>query len=793
MSVAALLAHMLSIAHGVVASMACGACFYFGGLTLVPRRWDDSLGRGESPAIVGAALYVILCWFGITFNVPLTLLAIGFAGGVLLLAAVRCRHLVTTLEAHAVLTRVTLGWLLAFVMLYVLAYLFTMPPATAEYLPPAWIGNIDLLTYVRYSKYLLRLGPSNLAGFSYLSDVYLQTPAVFYVLGGISLLFDQQPLGAAMPAQFALTALIGVFAARISRSVFAVSRSAALAIACILISGQFFRYVEGNYFLSTLMSTPILLYLLWTTVSYRSPRLLDVGLAIRFGSAYVLLLFMYPFLLFVGLAAQAAAIALMLVAEAQSDGRNGTAWREAGRNAGRTTCAALLSLGLLALCFSRRLAWSISMVRSLSQAGVAGWTLDIISPLAVLGLPGMAVDRGHIEISHPTSRVWAVAAFCAVALALGFLYFWQFRRRTTPAQRTLAGLAGGAFLLYCAYFAYLGPSYQQWKFASYSVLPLSFVAFAGGLQLLQQSGPFARATRTAVGHRVVTALLGMVAVGLVGGNLLIHAQSDSELVRFPGTLRNLAMVDTLPFFRDLAVQMDDSNPFGPYLALYFLPSKRVHVISSSFRPNEPLSFEHVSRQRPLLIQNYGCEGVGHDDTMTVPGVGCLLLEPPSLALATSYPFNQSFLFVHFEGLGPREPPGRWNNSQSPVTLELTADLRRAWVYQDTYINLLLNPYLPPGTPRRRLVFSWGADEHAEALLGAGGWISLPVRPADWTGDRLSKLPIAIAFPDSVAPHWVEAPEGRYKEVRPLAVTFEALSVSVSPAGRVLTPIVAAAR
>ena len=792
MNIAAILAHTLSIAHGVGASLACVACFYLGGRALVPSRWYDSLGRGESPAVLGAALYVLVCWFGIGFGIPLTRLAIGFSSVVLVLAVARYRWLLADFKARATHRPAALYWLLTFVALYVLAYVFTMPPATAEYLPPAWTGNIDLLTYVRYTNYLLRLGPSTLAGFSQRNFVYLQTPGVFYVLGWLSLLFGQQPLSAVMPAQFALSALIGLFAARISHSVFAVSRTATLAIACILISGPFFRYVAGAYFLSTLMSTPILLYLLWTTVSHRSPRLPDVGLAIRFGSAYVLLLFMYPFLLFVGLATQAAAIVLTLVAEAQSGDRGSSAWREAGRHAVRTTCAVLLPLGLVALCSFRRLAWSINMVRSLSQAGVAGWPLDIISPLAVLGLPDMAVDHGHIEISHLIARVWAVAAFCAVALVLGFLYFWQFRRRTTPAQRTLVGLAGGALLLYCAYFVYLGPSYQQWKFASYSVLPLSFVAFAGGLQLLQQSRPFARATRTAVGRRIVTALLGMVAVSLVGGNLLIHAQREPALVRFPGTLRNLATVDALPFFRELAVQMDDSNPFGPFLALYFLPSKRVHVISSSFRPNEPLSFERVSRQRPLLIQNYGCEGVGHDDTMTVPGVGCLLLAPPSLALATSYPFNQSLLFVHFEGLGLREPQGRWN-SRSSTTLELTADLRRAYVYRDTYVNLRLNPYLPPGTLRQRLLFTWGANEHAEVALGAGGWVSLPVGPADWMGDRLSKLAIAIALPDSASPHWVEAPGGRYREVRPLAVMFEELSVTVSPAGRVVMPNVAPAR
>ena len=148
--------------------------------------------------------------------------------------------------------------------------------------------------------------------------------------------------------------------------------------------------------------------------------------------------------------------------------------------------------------------------------------------------------------------------------------------------------------------------------------------------------------------------------------------------------------------------------------------------------------------------------------------------------------------MDFEGLSGREPVGRWN-SRSTVTFKLTTDLRRAWVYQDTYVNLRLNPHLPPGTTRQRLVLSWGANQHAEASLGAREWISLPVRRADWTGDRLSTLPISIDLPDGAAPHWLDTPEGRYEERRPLAVVFEELSMTVGPRGRTIAPVAEARR
>lgn len=785
MNAAVVAAHVLSVVHGIVAALACLGAFWIVGLALVPRRWLASLGSGPSAVVLGAAIYVLVCWFGIELGVGLTRLALGFLAVVLALAVARRRRLL-----HAVGPR----WMssgaassaLAFAGFYVLAYLFTLPPATSDYLPVAWTGNIDLLTYVRYTQYLERLGPSNVAGFSYLNFVYLQTPAVFYLLGWLSMLFGQDPLGAAMPAQFALTALVATMVARISRSVFSVSPSSALAIGAVAVSAPFFRYVAGAYFLSTLMATPVLLYLLWTTLEHRATRGFDVTLAIRFAGAYILLLFMYPFLLFAGLVAQAGAVGLMFVASGHTGEGGGRAWREAGRHAIRTASAMLAPLGLLAIGFHERVSWSIEMVRSLSRTGVAGWPLDLISPLAMLGVPGAMTDRHQcgdcpgIEIRDPAHRAWALAGFCAIALALVLLYFVRFRHRTSPAARALVGLAGGAFLAYCAYFLLVGPSYQQWKFASYTALPFAFVVIAGGWQLWHESAAFERLSRAPAGGRLARGLLLGVPAALVAGNLLVHALRDPVLLRFPGALRNIAQVDRLPF-PQVSIWMSDASVLPTWVALYFLPSKRVHVISPHFRPSEPLSFDQISAAWPLLIQDYGCEGVGHDDTVTVEGIGCLLLAPPSLAEDVAYPFSDSFLFVEHEGLSMRESTGRWNARPS-VRLTLTADPKRVRVGRDLYVNLRLAPFVPDGAPGQRLVLSWGDAQHAEYVLTKTTEISLPVGPDDWDGNRLWTLSIAIDLPDAVAGLWLNGRDGRYREERPLAVMFEELSISGQPRG-----------
>ena len=46
--------------------------------------------------------------------------------------------------------------------------------------------------------------------------------------------------------------------------------------------------------------------------------------------------------------------------------------------------------------------------------------------------------------------------------------------------------------------------------------------------------------------------------------------------------------------------------------------------------------------------------------MTIDGVGCLMMAPPTLQLGQSYPFNRDFLFITFGGMSARESGGRWN-------------------------------------------------------------------------------------------------------------------------------------
>jgi hypothetical protein len=757
------LTHALRMAHGIGASITCAALFYMAGRLLVPRRWDERITPGLAHGFAGAAVYVLVCWFGVSNGIGVANLALAFAGIVALASCLRYRRALQLIRDRRLFTRVAGQAFGGFVLLYLLAYVLTSPPASPEYLPVAWSGNLDLMTYVRYTRYLLTLGPSNEGG-TYLDFVYKQTPGVFYLLGGLSLLFGQDPLNAAMPAQFALVALIGVVAASISRSVFQLTPRAALAVAAIFISGPFFRYIFANYFLSTLMGMPVLLFLLWTTVEARPRRAVDTSLVIQFASAYLLLFFIYPFLLFAAIGLQVAAIALMLIAGLQRREHSPDA-RQPSPVAGRTLVTALVVFATIAVCFWSHIAWSVSMIVTFSEKGAAGWPLDLISPRALFGWPGARSTGMQVT---PGLQSWAIAVFAGIAVTSVMAYYWWFRRHTSAAQGAFAGLLAVGIVLYCVYFVLQGPSYQQWKFASYCVLPLSFVVYAGLWHLLWNPAVFARLRLSSTDRRLVTALPGFVAVALVCANVVAHGASDPALRRIPVALRQLSDIDRSENFREITVRMNDrADPLPTSLALYFLPNKRVHVVSSKYRPSEPLSLELVSRRRPLLLQNYGCQGVGHDDTMSIPGVGCLLFAPPTLMAGATYPFNRTFLFVSDEGLGARQPDGRWT-TRPTLPLTLIADPQRAGLIERMYLNLSISPSPRSAAKPQRLIFRV-ADRRGETAIVKQEWISLAIRSADWTGNRLWELPVFVDLPDGHAILFrelslTEAAQGRIVEL-----------------------------
>jgi hypothetical protein len=775
------LLHLLHLAYGVGACVACFALFSLCGAALLPRRPAGQDGGSEdaAPAVLGAALFATVCWFGIKYGFRLNT-AIGvWAGVAVVLTGLRWRHVRAEMAARALLSRRAAGWLLAFAAAYAASYVFLLPSVTGEYLPLSTLLNEDVYWYLTHTRYLQELGRSNVFGFSFLDYVYYQTPAVFYVIGLLSAFFRFDPLSASMPVLFACAGMMGVFAAAIAHKVFHLPRTAGVALGVILVSGSFFRYITGSYFLSSLMAVPVFLHLVWITVNdYRQKPAFDARMAVVFLSHDVLLLLLYPVFFFGAIAAQMAVFAVRAAAEGFAAEGWGVALRRVPGSAARMLIAMTIGAAVLVAIFQSHFFWAYRMAVYLSKPGVAGWALDVISPFAILGFPGLA---GRYVPATPDTRALQLFVFGFVAVALVGLYFFRFRDRTSVLERTLAGIGAGTLAAYVLYFLQQGPSYQQWKFASYFPMPWSFVVWAAAARLAMLSDRGRRVLASVHGARNVGIAIVLVAALLSGGNMYLHFTREGPPLRFPGALARLSTLDEMPWIRELDVQMDQGGP--TMLAAYFIRTKTLHMVSLSYYPPTPVSLQRVSRLRPYLVQNLSCFGAGHDKTMTIEGVGCLILEPPSIRLNTVYAFDRMYLPIDLDGLGPREEGGRWN-TKTTVRVTVTADEKFVPLDQPAYLNLHMAPYVPPGHAGQRLVLSWGNGRTATATLDRGGWVSLPVERRDWASEpRLSTLTVSMDLPDAAR----RGVDPTLKDGRPLAVFMAHVSLTAAPAGRDVTP------
>jgi len=284
--------------------------------------------------------------------------------------------------------------------------------------------------------------------------------------------------------------------------------------------------------------------------------------------------------------------------------------------------------------------------------------------------------------------------------------------------------------------------------SSAAVVALAVVPFvwsgvaylAGRLKVLD------RIRASDVDRRLAAALVGYVGVGLIVGNVAVQAVRAPSAVRRSGEWRQLDSVGDLSFRSMTLKVVDEADGLSPALAMYYVPGRRTEIVGRDVSPRD-LSFEGVSKEQPLFIQDFGCVGVGHEDVVSVPQVGCVLLAPPGLTLGKTYSFNQTYLFLSFDRMTAREPGGRWN-TRPTLNLNVSADPQRAPLDKNIFVNLQVNPFLDKGAAPLKLLVRWGAGRSGETIVADRKWFSLPVGSGDWKGNRVWALPIAIDFPDN---------------------------------------------
>jgi hypothetical protein len=606
-----LIGHLLALTHGLAAALVSIAAFYLIGALALPPRWQNAL-RWPDSIVAGLALYVLLCWVATSSrHIPIIYVSLFFGAVLWGLIAVRFGWLQSTLGVlrKSVEMRESL---ITLSIIYVCAYLLVHPPASPALLTLPPDGALDLVTYARYAKQLLLFGTStvDVATFE-----HLDSPASTYVLAWHSLFFLGDPLNAAMPLLFMMTAVFGVFAVDLGRSLFRLSWRAAMLIGVLAVCTPMFRWALATYSLGELTFATSVLYL---------SRVVGTAVATRSLHGSILL--------------------------------------------------SMVASGTLCFFSARSAVGSPrSIARALADA------VHHFSPMALFGLPSGIPPAASVPDSVRS----------ALLLAL-------------------------------------------------PLVPLGWAASAYALRR------YAAADRVAAPNdlHLARALVAYVAVAMILGNVADQAVRSHAPARWPGGWQQLGNVSSMPFRAVTLKVADEPNGLSTMLAMYYLPGRKAEVIGRDVDLDD-LPFESVSRQQPMFIHNISCVGVGHDDTVTVPGVGCVLMAPPSMTAGTSYPFNRTFLFIRYGRMTPREPAGRWN-TQPTLNLRLTVDPERVPLDREMYVNFRASP--SGGVPLQ-VALRWGKDRSGEVVASDRQWFSLAVGSSDWSGNRLWNLPVSIDFAD----------------------------------------------
>ena len=142
------------------------------------------------------------------------------------------------------------------------------------------------------------------------------------------------------------------------------------------------------------------------------------------------------------------------------------------------------------------------------------------------------------------------------------------------------------------------------------------------------------------------AAIGYAAIALIAGNVAVHRLEGSGApLRMPGRWRGIEQLRNA-HFGEITLKIEhDPNGLLAAMTRYFLPDRKVHVIAPRVRVRD-LPFETVSRQSPILIQNFGCEGVGPRRCDDDPGsVASCSRHRPSSSTSRTHSIARSSFWV----------------------------------------------------------------------------------------------------------------------------------------------------
>lgn len=222
--------------------------------------------------------------------------------------------------------------------------------------------------------------------------------------------------------------------------------------------------------------------------------------------------------------------------------------------------------------------------RFMALAGAdAGWPLSMLDIRNLIGFPSSALDNTIFS-------TWT--AYLLLTLILCVVLTLHLRNKSQHSYQVALNWLLLLSLIALAAYEYVyflkGDSYQQWKFATYFVVPLLLIAIANMI------APKKIARRVLFPDQVFY----LVFCVLLGYQLYLSAKLDDLHLATEKSLKELAELDKMPF-RKLVLDISPSRE--TMLAMNMLGQHELSSIAESYLKPAELKSEEISTTNPMLI------------------------------------------------------------------------------------------------------------------------------------------------------------------------------------------------
>lgn len=346
----------------------------------------------------------------------------------------------------------------------------------------------------------------------------------------------------------------------------------AAALAALFFSTFLFYFISGHFFAGQMLSWSVLLALTALFVNGEESR--KTHFAASF-CIYAFLLFYYPSFALPLMCVHAFLIVYRQFLLLERFGLV-LSWRFIRASAFDLAAFIIAPAALVLLLFYHRAGFALGMVSS-QAGGSQGWPLPLLSPAALLGLPG------QITQAFFGSKVQKLAAYALLIAGFGTIAVRLYLKRrdagTPPC--TLCALYAMLLCMYAAYYALAGDGYKHWKLATFLLLPLSFVPLLC-VSLLAARKYQAFFSPLAACLSLALALANLSTTHFTGSPK--SAAIDQPQFFSNGYLA-LKRVNADASVTGICLKLDSFS--GSMLALDLLKSKRVYNVNASYFESTP--------------------------------------------------------------------------------------------------------------------------------------------------------------------------------------------------------------